>query len=98
MLISRRAFFSGLAASLAAPAIIRTPGILMPVRTWLDLDPVPEFMPLPSGTYDMIVSDYTEVERRLLAILVSETSPVTMRKFSIVAHIHEPFKLPQGYA
>lgn len=32
MLIHRRILLSGLAAALAAPAIIRTPGLLMPVR------------------------------------------------------------------
>lgn len=31
-MISRRGFLGGLAAALAAPAIIRTPGLLMPVR------------------------------------------------------------------
>ena len=30
--ISRRGFFTGLISALAAPAIIRTPGLLMPVR------------------------------------------------------------------
>lgn len=29
---TRRSFIAGLAAALAAPAIVRTPGLLMPVR------------------------------------------------------------------
>lgn len=32
-MISRRLFLGGLAASIAAPAIIKTPGLLMPVRS-----------------------------------------------------------------
>lgn len=31
-MIQRRGFLAGLAAALAAPAIIRTPGLLMPVK------------------------------------------------------------------
>lgn len=31
-MISRRGFITGLASALAAPAIIRTPGLLMPIR------------------------------------------------------------------
>jgi hypothetical protein len=32
--IQRRGFLTGITALLAAPAIIRTPGLLMPVRVW----------------------------------------------------------------
>lgn len=34
-MLSRRSLFGGLLASLAAPAIIRTPGLLMPVKRGL---------------------------------------------------------------
>ena len=33
-MIQRRGFLAGIGALLAAPAIIRTPGILMPVKPW----------------------------------------------------------------
>jgi hypothetical protein len=61
-MIARRGFFGGLGALLAAPAIIRSPGLLMPVK------PVfvpPEFaMPcpalkLPQGML-LTVEDYAE--------------------------------------
>ncbi len=35
-MIGRRGFLAGLAVALAAPAIIRTPGLLMPVKPPLD--------------------------------------------------------------
>ncbi len=38
-MIPRRGFLAGLGALLAAPAIIRTPGLLMPVRPVLDAYP-----------------------------------------------------------
>lgn len=37
--MNRRGFLGGLIAALSAPAIIRTPGLLMPVRKWLPYDP-----------------------------------------------------------
>lgn len=37
-MIQRRGFIAGLAAALAAPAIIRTPGLLMPVKRVLAPD------------------------------------------------------------
>lgn len=46
-MIHRRGFLTGLGALLAAPAIIRTPGLLMPVR--------PALVP----RYDMIGDDFT---------------------------------------
>ena len=38
-MIQRRGFLAGAAALLAAPAIIRTPGLLMPVKAAPTLDP-----------------------------------------------------------
>ncbi len=35
MLLKRRGFLAGVGALLAAPAIIRTPGLLMPVKVWV---------------------------------------------------------------
>ena len=37
MMLARRGFLGGLGALLAAPAIIRTPGLLMPVKPVLPL-------------------------------------------------------------
>lgn len=39
-MIARRGFLSGITAFLAAPAIIRTPGLLMPVRPAIILNEV----------------------------------------------------------
>jgi hypothetical protein len=39
MSISRRGFLGGIVAALAAPAIIRTPGLLMPVKRALIVEP-----------------------------------------------------------
>jgi hypothetical protein len=33
-MLSRRTMFAGLAATIAAPAIIRTPGLLMPIKAY----------------------------------------------------------------
>jgi hypothetical protein len=49
MMIARRGFLTGLTAALCAPAIIRTPGLIMPVkaikvprttRVWIDVNTV----------------------------------------------------------
>jgi hypothetical protein len=40
--MNRRGFLGGLIAALAAPAVIRTPGLLMPIKQ-------PVFIPLKSG-------------------------------------------------
>lgn len=37
-MLSRRSFFGGLAL-IAAPAVIRTPGLIMPVKAWAGLPP-----------------------------------------------------------
>jgi hypothetical protein len=39
--MNRRGFLGALAVAAAAPAIIRTPGLLMPVRSWRPADPGP---------------------------------------------------------
>ena len=39
MFLRRRGFLAGLGAILAAPAIIRTPGLLMPVKPAIDAPP-----------------------------------------------------------
>lgn len=69
-MITRRLFTFGL---LAAPAIIRTPGLLMPVK--------PHFISLnhngtnwkllPSGDYvgQMLSVDYADIERKVMTIL-----------------------------
>jgi hypothetical protein len=54
-MLSRRGFFGGLAA-LAAPAIIRTPGLLMPIR--MVASPMPDL-------------DMLQIKRLLLPGLVS---------------------------
>lgn len=51
MALSRRALFGGLAA-LAAPAIIRTPGILMPIKTMAAPSMVLEIESLLRTHYD----------------------------------------------
>lgn len=43
-MIPRRGFITGVAALLAAPAVIRTPGLLMPVRMPLVIGLFPCFM------------------------------------------------------
>lgn len=40
-MLTRRTLFGGMLATLAAPAIIRTPGLLMPVKQWDMLRPAP---------------------------------------------------------
>jgi hypothetical protein len=53
VLLTRRGFFAGLAASaLAAPAIIRTPGLLMPVKRIVPIYSVIRTS-LPIGTWRM---------------------------------------------
>lgn len=54
--MNRRGFLGGLITSLAAPAIIRTPGLLMPIKSplvdilseWLSVNPA-SFVPFPPG-------------------------------------------------
>lgn len=43
MILTRRTMFAGMAAAIAAPAIIRTPGLIMPIKPvqgyiWMDGD------------------------------------------------------------
>ena len=40
MTLSRRGFFGGLIALVAAPFVIRTPGLIMPVRKWIEAAPL----------------------------------------------------------
>jgi hypothetical protein len=61
-MIARRGFLGGLLAALAAPAIIRTPGLLMPVKA------LPEsvqytgfYSSLPTG---MVTRELIEITRR----------------------------------
>lgn len=61
MILSRRGLLAGLGAAIAAPAIIRTPGLLMPVRRVpLDLGPV-DVGPLRQRVYEAV---YVELRRR----------------------------------
>ena len=64
-MISRRNFLLGL---VAAPAIIRTPGILMPVRKIFLPEPVAAIEPLPPGAYaaELVAGDYTRNVMRLV--------------------------------
>lgn len=52
-MISRRSFFAGLAPALvAAPAIIRTPGLLMPVKSLILDDKDEDMIYFTSGPWD----------------------------------------------
>lgn len=61
-MIERRGFIGGLIAALAAPAIIRTPGLLMPVRSF---DPIvgPIY---PNGPYKTFSDELAMVTRAAL--------------------------------
>ncbi len=52
---SRRNFLIGLGAALAAPAIIRTPGLLMPVRKVLALDRLAHLRAIEAKLMDDVV-------------------------------------------
>lgn len=62
-MITRRSMLFGL---LAAPAIIRTPGLLMPVKR-VDWPTPGEHMLLPPGEYPatLVHANFEEVERRI---------------------------------
>jgi hypothetical protein len=49
MILARRRLLAGIGATLAAPAIIRTPGLLMPVRRV----PKPAFITVSAGTQEI---------------------------------------------
>ncbi len=64
MTLNRRTFLTGALAALAAPAVIRTPGLLMPVRRW-NLTPVADELErrLNAG---MSVAGHWDIERSLM--------------------------------
>lgn len=74
--LSRRSFFTGLVAAVSAPAVIRTPGLLMPVKSLI----VPQGgeavaltgevpLGLPAGSYELqIVNSELAVGGRILAL------------------------------
>jgi hypothetical protein len=79
---SRRAFLLGLGAALAAPAIIRTPGLLMPVRKVVA--PQMEYLDLGNGAgleYGVELNEATLLQAmaRLWMPVVSRRYPEQMR-------------------
>ena len=69
MILSRRGFLAGLGAALAAPAVIRTPGLLMPVRSI-----VPAIEPLLLLTPPPLVMEYEFTTENLLAKMTKRYS------------------------
>lgn len=70
---SRRAFLLGLGAALAAPAIIRTPGLLMPVRKLAA--PQMDYLDLGNGAglqYEKLT------EQTLLEVIESVWAPIPL--------------------
>lgn len=79
MNLSRRSFFTGLVAAIVAPAVIRTPGLLMPVKSLIvpqggALDAfsrqrIDALTRLPPGMYEMeIVDSNLDIGGRVLAL------------------------------
>jgi hypothetical protein len=67
--LDRRGFLRGLIGALAAPAIIRTPGLLMPVKPLLE---VPVFEPVTASsllTINMITREAVRLYRNANAFL-----------------------------
>ncbi len=61
-MISRRNFLRGLGAALAAPAVIRTPGLLMPIRA-LVTDPIDVSMYLTEeSAWAMNLNEFTTAD------------------------------------
>lgn len=67
MLIARRSFLAGMAA-VAAPAVIRIPGLLMPVKPPLIIHPVVE--PLPRWWWNAATRDALRQFRNVNAFLL----------------------------
>lgn len=51
-MLNRRSLLRGLLGALAAPAIVRTPGILMPIKP-----PLPAVVPIPFPEPDRVLSE-----------------------------------------
>ena len=72
MTLQRRGFLTGLAAALAAPAIIRTPGLLMPVKRlaviapWVEMGVTyDDFIPTDQlASVEVLVDSYSWFDHR----------------------------------
>jgi hypothetical protein len=87
-MLSRRNFFTGLVAALAAPAIITTPGLLMPIKPQIltgVLDPV---------TYTIVGRD--EFGRLIRDTVIGSLSDGVFSRFPYIASIgiRADFALP----
>jgi hypothetical protein len=81
--LSRRGFFSGLAATIAAPAVIRTPGLLMQVKAVQGLPPVPKIVKLDDERYRYL-EVLVEIEQRFVHTILFGNPEFAPTQFSFL--------------